>query len=84
MCCQTSQVFIEYFISNYFLFHRLLQVFYRPTCTRLSIHEMAPLGLSMASMKEGRNTSSIFDSVRSFFALKYYVQFTGAFSMTQI
>ena len=61
MCCQTSQVFTEYLISNYFLFHRLPQVFYRPTCTRLGIHEMVPLQLSMASMtmNEGRTTSSV-------------------------
>ena len=69
MHCQTSQVFLEYLISNYFLFHRLLQVFYshRPTCTRLGIHEMAPLQLSMASMNEGKTTSSVFDTVGSFF-----------------
>ena len=53
-------------------------------CT--GIHEMAPLRLSMASMtmNKGRTTSFVFDTVRSFFALKFYVQFTGTFSITGI
>ena len=71
-------IYITYLLSSSYI-SSLLRPHY---CA--GIHEMAPLQLSMASMNEGRTTSFVFDTVRSFFALKFYVQFTGAFSITGI
>ena len=87
ICLQSHNTRDQNIPACIYITYLLLSVISSLLCPRYcaGICELAPLRLSMASMtmNEGRITLFLTLSGR-FFALKFYVQFTGAFGITGI